>query len=93
MISVNEYFEGNVKSLGYTTAAGKSTVGVMNAGEYEFGTGSAETMTVIQGQMEVKLAGEEVVTIYAAGDSFDVPANSKFWVKVSVQTSYLCEYE
>lgn len=93
MISVNEYFEGNVKSLGYLTNAGKSTVGVMNAGEYEFGTASAETMTVIQGQMDVKLTPEDAPTAYIAGQSFDVPANSKFWVKVSVQTSYLCEYE
>ena len=51
MISVNEYFGGNVKSLGYATENGKSTVGVMNEGEYEFSTGSAETMTVIQGKM------------------------------------------
>jgi hypothetical protein len=38
MISVNEYFDKKVKSLGYTTNSGKSTVGVMEDGEYEFGT-------------------------------------------------------
>jgi len=27
MISSNEYFDGNVKSLGYTSATGKSTLG------------------------------------------------------------------
>jgi hypothetical protein len=58
MISVNEYFGGNVKSLGYATVNGKSTVGVINEGEYEFRTESAETMTVIQGKMEVKIQGE-----------------------------------
>jgi purine/pyrimidine-nucleoside phosphorylase len=93
MISVNEYFGGNVKSLGYATENGKSTVGVMNEGEYEFSTGSAETMTVIQGKMEVKIKGEEDINIYEDGESFDVPANSKFWVNVLFQTSYLCEYE
>lgn len=93
MISVNEYFGGNVKSLGYTTENGKSTVGVMNEGEYEFSTGSAETMTVIQGKMEVKIQGEEDINVYEDGESFDVPANSTFWVNVPFQTSYLCEYE
>jgi uncharacterized protein YaiE (UPF0345 family) len=58
MISVNEYFGGNVKSLGYATVNVKSTVGVINEGEYEFSTESAETMTVIQGKMEVKIQGE-----------------------------------
>lgn len=93
MITVNEYFDGNVKSLGYKTSAGKSTIGVMNEGIYEFGTVSAETMTVIQGQMEVKLAGQESTNVYSSGQSFEVSANSKFTVKVPVQTSYLCEYE
>jgi purine/pyrimidine-nucleoside phosphorylase len=92
MISVNEYFDGNVKSLGYTTEKGKSTVGVMNPGQYEFSTGSAETMTVIEGEMEVLLPGETETEIYSSGAAYDVPANSKFTVVVHVQTSYLCEY-
>ena len=92
MISINEYFGGNVKSLGYTTGNGKSTVGVMNEGEYEFSTGVEEKMTVIQGKMEVKIQGETDINIYTDGESFDVPANSKFWLNVPYQTSYLCEY-
>lgn len=47
MISTNEYFDGNVKSLGYTSQDGKSTIGVMEKGDYEFGTSAHETMTVI----------------------------------------------
>lgn len=93
MISVNEYFEGNVKSLGYKTETGKATIGVMNEGEYEFGTSSAERMTVIQGTMEVLLAGETMANVYEDGEFFEVPANSKFKVNVPFQTSYLCEYE
>lgn len=93
MISVNEYFGGNVKSLGYAAVNGKSTVGVMNEGEYEFSTGSAEIMTVIQGKMEVKIQGQEGSYVYEDGESFHVPANAMFWVSVPFQTSYLCEYE
>jgi uncharacterized protein YaiE (UPF0345 family) len=51
MISVNEYFDARVKSLGYTTTTGKSTVGVMEEGEYEFGTSTHETMIVIEGEL------------------------------------------
>ena len=48
MINANSYFEDKVKSLGYTTKQGTSTVGVMEAGDYEFGTSSHETMVVIE---------------------------------------------
>lgn len=66
----------------------------MNEGEYEFSTGSqAETMTVIQGKMEVKIEGEADINVFSDGEAFEVPANSKFWVNVPFQTSYLCEYE
>jgi uncharacterized protein YaiE (UPF0345 family) len=38
---------------------GKSTLTALNQGEYEFSTGSAEAMTVIQGKMEVKIQGRK----------------------------------
>lgn len=92
MIHVNEYFEGTVKSLGYTSAEGKSTIGVMEKGEYEFGTSSHESMTIIEGHLEVLLPGEEEWESYTAGQSFEVEANTKFKVKTNVQSSYLCKY-
>ncbi len=93
MISVNEYFDGNVKSIGYTTADGKSTLGVMNPGEYEFGTSTHETMIVVEGEMTVKLPDASEWVTYKAGTAFEVDANKKFQVKVSAQTSYLCQYK
>ncbi|WP_303316952.1 pyrimidine/purine nucleoside phosphorylase [Flavivirga abyssicola] len=93
MISTNDYFDGNVKSLGYTTKTGKSTLGVMNAGDYEFGTSTHETMLVIEGEMTVKLPGESEWTTYKAGESYQIEANKTFQVKVSEQTSYLCQYK
>lgn len=36
MFNVNEYFNGNVKSLGFEDKKGAVTIGVMAAGEYEF---------------------------------------------------------
>lgn len=93
MISTNEYFDSNVKSLGYTTAHGNSTLGVMNPGEYEFGTSQHETMRVIEGEMTVKLPGNSEWVTYKAGESYEIDANQKFQVKVSIQTSYLCQYK
>ncbi|OYX26892.1 MAG: hypothetical protein B7Z06_05005 [Flavobacteriales bacterium 32-35-8] len=93
MISINEYFGGNVKSLGYTSSIGKSTIGVMEAGDYEFGTSTHETMIVIEGEMTVKLPNSSEWTTYKAGQSYQIDANNKFQVKVSGQTSYLCQYK
>jgi uncharacterized protein YaiE (UPF0345 family) len=93
MINVNEYFEGSVKSLGYTSAEGKSTIGVIEKGEYEFGTSSHETMTVIEGQLDALLPGESEWQSFTAGQSFKVEANTSFKVKSHVQSSYLCKYK
>lgn len=93
MITTNEYFEGQVKSLGYTSATGKSTVGVMEAGTYEFGTSTHETMQVIEGEMTVKLPGTSNWKIFKAGEAYEIDANNKFQVKVSEQTAYLCTYK
>ena len=59
MFKVNEYFDGKVKSIAFTSPEGPATVGVMAVGEYEFGTASVEIMSVISGAMEVKLPGAE----------------------------------
>lgn len=93
MISVNEYFDGTVKSLGYTSADGKSTIGVIEPGEYEFGTSQHETMVIIEGELSALLPESSEWTKYSNGQSFEVPANSSFKVRASSQTSYLCKYK
>ncbi|MBQ0752998.1 MAG: pyrimidine/purine nucleoside phosphorylase [Gammaproteobacteria bacterium] len=93
MFKSNEYFDGKVASIAFQTETLPATVGVMAAGDYEFGTSQLETMTVVSGALTIQQAGETEWTTYAQGDSFKVPANSKFQVKVTVQTAYLCTYE
>ncbi|MGR3810654.1 pyrimidine/purine nucleoside phosphorylase [Jiulongibacter sp. NS-SX5] len=92
MINVNEYFDGNVKSIGYENAEGKSSVGVMEPGEYTFGTGKPEIMTVVEGEMTVKLPGESEWKTFKTGEYYNVPGNSSFDLKIPVQTAYLCQY-
>jgi len=93
MIATNEYFDGNVKSLAYSSATGKSTIGVMEAGTYEFGTTTHETMVVIEGEMKVKLPNTSEWKTYKAGASYTIDANETFEVTVSEQTAYLCQYQ
>ena len=93
MVEVNEYFEGKVKSFVVNSSEGKKTVGVMQPGEYEFNTTGPETMTVVAGALSVFLSAYNEWEEFGAGSSFDVPAQSKFKVKVAVDSAYLCEYK
>ncbi len=92
MFKVNEYFEGKVKSIGFTTAEGPATIGVMAPGEYEFGTSSKEYMTVTSGKLTVKLPGTDEWKDFGPNETFIVEANQKFQLKVAVDTAYLCLY-
>lgn len=92
MLEVNEYFDGNVKSIGFQTETLPATVGVMAPGEYEFGTSQKETMTVVSGELVVKLPGEDAFQAFPAGASFVVEAEESFQLKVATPTAYLCTY-
>ena len=93
MLKVNEYFDGNVKSISFESPTLPASVGVMAPGEYEFGTSQKETMTVVSGELVVKLPGVNDFSAYPAGSSFIVEANQKFQLKVARDTAYLCTYE
>ena len=93
MLKVNEYFDGNVKSIGVNGAEGNATVGVIAAGEYEFGTSTVEIMTVVSGKLLVKQQGDNEWKTYKKFESFVVPKDSKFKVKADEETPYLCLYK
>ncbi len=92
MFKVNEYFDGKVKSIAFQGEKLPATVGVMAAGDYEFGTSQLETMTVVSGSLTVKLPGAADWATFVAGQSFQVPANAKFQLQVTADTAYLCTY-
>ena len=92
MPSVNQYFDNKVTSIAFQTSTKPATVGVMEIGEYEFGTSEFETMTVVSGALTVKLPDSDEFVTYDAGQSFTIEANEKFQVKVAVETAYLCTY-
>jgi len=92
MLKVNEYFDGNVKSITIQTDSLPATVGVMSIGEYTFDTSERETMQVVSGKMTVQLPGTDTWQDFNAGESFVVEANLAFNLKVTVETAYLCIY-
>lgn len=92
MIKHNTYFDGAVQSLGYAGAEKPESLGVMAPGDYQFGTDAAERMEVLSGTLTVKLPGSDEWQTFSAGQGFDVPASSKFDLKVAQNTAYLCIY-
>ncbi len=93
MLKTNEYFNGNVKSIALENDEGVSTVGVMDIGEYEFGTSSIEYMTVVSGDLNVMLPDSNEWKVYKKGETFIVAKDSKFKVKASEQVAYFCLYK
>lgn len=93
MLEVNEYFDGKVKSIAFQSTTLPATVGVMAAGEYTFGTSQKEYMTVVCGELRVKLPGSETFVSFKDGETFIVEANQSFDLHVPNDTAYLCKYE
>ena len=93
MFKTNEYFDGKVKSIAFTTNDGPATLGVMAPGEYEFGTSTVEYMTVVSGVMTVKLPGETEFRDYKPFDTFIVPKDTKFQLKIAADAAYICLYK
>jgi len=93
MFDVNEYFDGHVKSLAFNAGSDKATIGVMAAGDYEFGTATVEHMTLISGEMSVKLPDENEWREIAINETFIVEANVSFQVKIGCDSAYLCLYK
>jgi len=92
MLTVNEYFEGKVKSIALQTNTLPATVGVMEKGDYEFSTGDKETMHVVSGELSIKFKGSETWQNFIDGQTFEVEANSSFSVKALTDTAYFCKY-
>lgn len=93
MVQVNDYFNGNVKSLTVNQSSGKSTVGVIKPGTYEFGTDTIEVMTVIAGTLDALVPGEANWKTYKPFDAFEVPKGVKFSVRCSEDAAYRCEFK
>ena len=89
----NIYFDGKVTSRTVLFPDGsKKTLGVMLPGEYEFNTGAKEIMEIMSGSLDVLLPNTQVWKSFKGGDSFEVPAKSKFSLKIKSLTDYCCAF-
>ena len=89
----NIYFDGKVTSRTVLFADGeKKTLGIMMPGDYEFGTADKEIMEILAGEMDVLLPQNTDWVTICGGESFEVPANSSFKLKVKTVADYCCSY-
>ncbi len=89
----NIYFDGGVVSHSVLFADGsKKTLGVMQVGEYEFSTAKAEIMEILSGELDLLLPGSSEWKPVKGGESFDIPADSSFKMKVKSVSDYCCSF-
>jgi len=89
----NIYFEGKVNSRNILFADGsRKTLGFMLPGDYEFKTVSREVVELLNGDMDVFLPGDHVWQTFKTGETFEVPANSSFKLKINLPVDYCCSY-
>ena len=89
----NVYFGGNVSSRTIRFADGSSkTLGFMLPGEYTFNTADKELMEILAGDLNVLLPETDEWQSITGGESFYVPADSAFTVKVNTPTDYCCSF-
>lgn len=89
----NIYFDGKVTSrvVKFNDGATK-TLGIMMPGSFEFSTEKHELMEILAGELNVLLPGSESWKTIQSGDSFEVPAQSIFKLKVNSVVDYCCSY-
>ena len=88
----NIYYDGKVTSRTVEFEDGSiKSLGIMLEGEYTFGTNEAEIMEIMSGELDIKLPNEDWKTL-TPPESFEVPANSSFDLKIKSVTDYCCSY-
>lgn len=91
--AANVYFDGKVTSRTVKFPDGsRKTLGIMLPGDYDFGTGPAEIMEILAGDLDVLLPDSTGWQSIQAGQSFHVPANSRFQLKIKTVVDYCCSY-
>jgi len=89
----NVYFDGNVSSRTIKFGDGSTkTLGFMLPGEYLFNTADKELMEIMSGEAEVQLPGSQEWLSVTGGESFEVPAEAAFTIKVLTPMDYCCSF-
>jgi uncharacterized protein YaiE (UPF0345 family) len=88
----NIYYDGKVTSRTIEFANGEiKSLGIMLPGEYTFNTADKEIMEMMSGELDIRLPGEDWKTL-STPETFEVPANSVFDLRIKTPTDYCCSY-
>lgn len=89
----NIYYDGNVTSTKIIFEDGSiKRLGIIQPGEYEFNSKGKEIMEILFGELEVMLPGSAGWQTINTEETFEVPASSKFMLKVHEVTNYCRSY-
>ena len=89
----NVYFDGKCVSHTVTLADGvRKSVGVILPATLTFNPGAPEVMETVAGRCSIKLKGETEWKSYGPGESYDVPGNSSFDIRVTEPYHYICHF-
>lgn len=89
----NVYFDGRCVSHTVLLEDGtRKTLGVIFPSLLTFNTAEPEVMDVVSGRCKVRLEGEANWKEYAAGQSFQVPGNSRFEIETTEPMDYVCHF-
>lgn len=89
----NIYFDG--KCISHTVLlpdGGKKTLGVILPSCLEFRTGAPETMEIVAGRCRVIIDDQNNWVSYCAGQSFEVPASTRFTIETTEMLDYVCHF-
>ena len=87
------YFDGKCVSHAVMLADGtKKSVGVVLPATLTFNTGAPEQMECVAGSCEDKLDGSDTWLVSGPGDTFSIPGNSRFDIRVSEAYHYICHF-
>ncbi len=86
------FYDGKVTSRSILFDDGSyKTLGIMLPGEYKFNTVHKEVLDIQSGILELRLPAEDWIE-YKAPASFEIPANSKFTLRVNNLVDYCCSF-
>ena len=87
------YFDGKCVSHAVVLADGtKKSVGVVLPATLTFNTGAPEKMECVAGGCEYRLDGSSEWLKSGPGDTFSIPGNSKFDIRVTEAYHYICHF-
>lgn len=92
-VRVNIFCDGKVQSRTLRYPDGRlQTLGVYLPGEFDFHSDGPETVVMTAGAVEVFFPGDKDWRLVKTGERYDVPADTKFKVRCSEISEYICDF-